>query len=45
MGKKKRNFHPYSQRTYSAELKFDLAKANAFVRSDYREGWKIPGLG
>ncbi len=29
----------------SAELKFDLAEANAFVRREYREGWRIPGLG
>jgi predicted dehydrogenase len=29
----------------SPELKFDLADANAFVRRDYRDGWKIPGLG
>lgn len=29
----------------SKELKFDLPAANAFVRRDYREGWKIPGLG
>ncbi|MEI6177748.1 MAG: Gfo/Idh/MocA family oxidoreductase [Verrucomicrobiota bacterium] len=29
----------------SPELKFDLPAANAFVRRDYREGWKIPGLG
>jgi predicted dehydrogenase len=29
----------------SPGLKFDLAEANAFVREDYREGWKIPGLG
>lgn len=29
----------------SPGLKFDLAEANRFVRTDYREGWKIPGLG
>lgn len=29
----------------SPGLKFDLPEANAFVRRDYREGWKIPGLG
>lgn len=29
----------------SQDLKFDLADANAFVRRDYRDGWKIPGLG
>ena len=29
----------------SPGLKFDLAEANQFVRRDYREGWKIPGLG
>jgi predicted dehydrogenase len=29
----------------SPELKFDLADANAFVHKDYRDGWKIPGLG
>lgn len=29
----------------SPELKFDLPAANAFVRRDYREGWRIPGLG
>lgn len=29
----------------SKQLKFDLAAANAFVRRDYREGWKVPGLG
>ncbi|MEY3896197.1 MAG: hypothetical protein RLZZ214_1717, partial [Verrucomicrobiota bacterium] len=29
----------------SKELKFDLPAANAFVRRDYREGWRIPGLG
>lgn len=27
------------------ELKFDLAEANAFVGRDYRDGWKIEGLG
>ena len=26
-------------------LKFDNAKANALVRRDYRDGWKVPGLG
>jgi predicted dehydrogenase len=29
----------------SPGLKFDLAEANAFVRRDYREGWRIAGLG
>jgi hypothetical protein len=29
----------------SPELKFDHTAANALVRRDYREGWKIPGLG
>jgi predicted dehydrogenase len=29
----------------SPGLKFDLAEANQFVRHEYREGWKIPGLG
>jgi predicted dehydrogenase len=29
----------------SPGLKFDLAEANQFVRRDYREGWRIPGLG
>lgn len=26
-------------------LKFDNAKANALVRREYRDGWKVPGLG
>jgi predicted dehydrogenase len=29
----------------SPGLKFDLAEANAFVRHEYREGWKIAELG
>jgi predicted dehydrogenase len=29
----------------SPQLKFDLPEANPFVRRDYREGWRIPGLG
>jgi len=29
----------------SPGLKFDLAEANAFVRRDYRQGWKIESLG
>lgn len=29
----------------SPGLKFDLAEANAFVRREYRDGWKIPQLG
>jgi hypothetical protein len=29
----------------SPGLKFDLAEANALVGRDYRDGWKIPGLG
>jgi predicted dehydrogenase len=29
----------------SPGLTFDHAKANAFVRHEYREGWKIQGLG
>jgi predicted dehydrogenase len=26
-------------------MKFDLEEANAFIGRDYREGWKVPGLG
>jgi predicted dehydrogenase len=29
----------------SPELKFDLAAADDFVRREYREGWKVQGLG
>lgn len=29
----------------SQQLKFDLPEANPFVGRDYREGWRIPGLG